>query len=115
MRLTKRHVDAMAAAERRIFHCDFCGYLDLKELLRDDSRFGRGLFRDRFTAFYGLNVGGLTDEFKNRFFEILFDDDFAVGGHPDHARVLNELSTFKRKTGTLVRIPRIVISCSGAS
>jgi hypothetical protein len=86
-------------AEKRIFHCDFCAYLDLKELLGDDSPSARALFRDRFTASYGLNVGGLTDEFKNRFFKILFNEEMIVDGRPDYARILTVLSTFKRKTG----------------
>ncbi|MCG3774676.1 MAG: hypothetical protein JW395_1500 [Nitrospira sp.] len=99
MQLTKRHVDALDAAQERMFHCDFCGYLELKELLRDDSESARELFRNRFTGMYGLNVGGLTDQFKKRFFEILHSDDVMTNGRPGYDRILSELGSYKRKTG----------------
>ena len=100
MQLTQRHVAALDTAEARMFHCDFCGYLDLKELLRDDSASARELFQDRFTGIYGLNVRGLTDAFKKRFFEILFDDKTCGDGQPDYGAILTQLSRFKRKTGS---------------
>lgn len=82
-----------------ILPAEFCTYLDLKELRRDDSDSARDLFRGRFAAYYGFNVGGLTDQFKSRFFEILFSEKVIVNGRPDYAGILEELSTFKRKSG----------------
>jgi hypothetical protein len=72
MELQQRHIDALNTAETMMFHCDFCPYLELKELFPNDGHQARRKFRALFTKYYGLNVGGLTDEFKERFFEILF-------------------------------------------
>ena len=46
-----------------------------------------------------MNVAGLTDAFKDRFFDILFDGSAIVNGKPDFALVLNELSCIQRKKG----------------
>ena len=75
MELTQRHIDALNEAETLMFHTDFCPYLELKELVLDPAPLARRRFRVLFTnyyGYYGLNVGGLTDVFIDRFFQILF-------------------------------------------
>ena len=99
MQLDQKHISALDTAETLIFHCDFCPYLELKELLRDSSTFARRRFRSLFTSYYGLNAAGLTDKFKTRYFEILFDGKVIVNGKPDFDLILTELSEIKRKKG----------------
>ena len=99
MKLDVRQITALQDAESLMFHSDFCPYLELKKLLSEKSASAHGRFRTLFTTFYGLNVGGLTEEFKDRYFEILFAGDFLRNGQPDFASILNELSDIPRRTG----------------
>ena len=99
MQLERRHIDALGLAESLIFHSDFCPYLELKEMLPDASALGRRRFRLLFTRFYNLDNAHLTDEFKARFFEILFAGDVAANGKPAFSRILNELYEIRRKQG----------------
>jgi hypothetical protein len=101
MYLTPRHIEALDKAETLIAPSDFSPYLELKALLPDPSPPARDRFRRRFASFYGLNRGGLTNEFKDRFFEILFDGKVIVEGRPDFASILTELSRIKRRKGDL--------------
>ncbi len=99
MNLEQRHVDALDEAETLVFHSDFCPYLELKELFPDAAPLARRRFRLLFTNYYGLNVGGLTETFKDRFFEILFSGNVVVNDKPDFATILNELCAIPRKKG----------------
>jgi len=97
--LEERHIDALEEAQERMNHCDFCPYLELKTLLRVTSPQAQERFRTLFTKFYGLNLGGLTDDFKKRYFEILFAGKVIANGHPDFSSILHELSLIPRKKG----------------
>lgn len=99
MQLLQKHIEALAEAETLMAHCDFCPYLELKDLLPDASPQARRRFRSLFTKHCGLNVGGLTDAFKDRFFEILFGDNVITDGQPNFAAILNDLSTIPRRQG----------------
>ncbi len=99
MRLEPRHTEALDRAERWMFHSDFCPYLELKALLPDATPDARERFRVLFTAYYGLNVGGLTEEFKDNYFRILFSDSVILDGCPAYSTILKELGGFKRKKG----------------
>jgi hypothetical protein len=99
MHLQQRHINALDKAETLMFHSDFCPYLELKELLPDASSHARRRFRSLFTTYYGLNVGGLTDAFRDRFFEILFGKKVIANGQPAFRPILNELSSIPRKRG----------------
>jgi hypothetical protein len=101
MQLQQLHIDALDQAEKLMFHSDFCPYLELKEMLGDATPVARRRFRSLFISYYVLNVGGLTDAFKDRFFEILFGDTVIVDGEPDFATILNELSLIPRQKGDL--------------
>jgi hypothetical protein len=50
---------------------------------------------------YDLDRGGLTEQFKDRYFEILFGSNVMLNGQPDYAGILNEFSAIKRKQGDL--------------
>jgi len=99
MQLQQKHIDAFDQAETLVFHSNFCPYLELKGMLLDQSPLARKRFRSLFSEFYGMNVAGLTDAFKDRFFEILFDGSAIVDGKPDFFTVLNELCSIRRKKG----------------
>jgi hypothetical protein len=99
MNLQQKHIDALDKAETLMFHSDFCPYLELKEMFPDASPLARHRFRILFTSYYGINAGGLTDVFKDRFFAILFDGNVIVNGQPDFPTILNELSLIPRKKG----------------
>ncbi len=101
MQLKATHIKALDEAEKLISHCDFCPYLDLKALLHDKSPNGRRHFRTLFTHFYGLNVGGLTDAFKDEYFKLLFDGNVVVGGKPSFKSILLKLHRIKRKKGDI--------------
>lgn len=99
MHLEQKHITALDKAEKLIFHCDFCPYLELKALFPDATTHGRARFRSLFTKYYGLNLGGLTDVFKRRFFEILFTENVVVNDQPEFQKILNELRLIPRKQG----------------
>jgi len=99
MQLEQRQIVALDLAERMMFHSDFCPYLGLKTLLLDRNDEARRRFRFLFTTYYGLNVGGLTDEFKNKFFEILISGKVFVNDQPDFSGILDKFSKIKRKKG----------------
>ena len=99
MQLEEKHFKALNEAEALIFHSDFCPYLELKELLGDESQRARDRFRILFTKYYALNTGGLTRQFKERFFDVLFSNQVVVKGQPAFKSILSGLSRFKRRTG----------------
>jgi len=99
MELSREHLEALAFAERNLFHRDFCPYLDLKALLPINDSFSRGRFRELFTDFYQLRRGGLTEEFKDKYFEILFDPP-QLDGRLDVRRIFEELCSVKNWQGS---------------
>ena len=99
MQLDQVHISALRRAEELIFHFDFCPYLALKALLHDNRPEARQRFRSLFMRFYGLNIGGLTEEFMARYFEILHGGNVLIDGRPDFEGILNELGDIKGKRG----------------
>ena len=99
MNLQQKHIDAFNKAETLLFHMDFCPYLELKSLFPIATLQARDQFRSLFINYYGLNVGGLTDVFKDHFFKILFGGKVIVNGLPDFNAILNQLSLIPRKQG----------------
>ncbi|MGA2077274.1 MAG: hypothetical protein ABSH52_27625 [Terriglobia bacterium] len=97
MELDQRHFEALEKAEALMLRSDFCPYLDLKELFRDRSDLGRARCRSLFINFCRLGVGGLTEDFKKKFFEILFSEEVIVNGKPDFFNILNDLSGYERR------------------
>src|SRR5690349_5327296 len=101
MPLQQTHVEAFERAECLLFHSDFCPYFELKKLFTDPSDEGRRRFKGLFRKFYTMNTGGLTDEFSDRFFAIMFNGNVFVSGRPDYESILNELFMIKRRKGDL--------------
>lgn len=99
MQLEPRHITALDKAEKLMFHSDFCPYLDLKAMLRDTAPETRKRFRALFMMFYAFNAGGLTDKFKERFFEILHGSNVLLNKKPDFLGIFKQLSGFKRRNG----------------
>jgi hypothetical protein len=99
MQLEPKHIAALDMAERFMFHSDFCPYLELKALLPDASPEARHRFRILFTSFYGFNMAGITEEFKDKFFHILHDGNVLLKEQPDFIGILDQLSRIKRKKG----------------
>jgi len=99
MPLEPKHIDALDRAERLTFPSDFNPYLELKALLPDATPDARKRFCSLFTSYYGLNSGGITDEFKAKYFEVLFGGNVILNGQPDYAGILNLLYGIKRRKG----------------
>jgi hypothetical protein len=99
MELEQRHIEALDKAENLMLSSDFCPYLDLKELFQERTDFARARFRSLFIDFYRLGAGGLTNDFKDIFFDILFSETVIVKGHPDFSTILTKLSEMKRRKG----------------
>jgi hypothetical protein len=99
MKIEQHHIDAFDKAETLILERDFKGYLQLKELLPDTALAARSRFRILFTNYYGMNTAGLSDAFKDRFFQILFSGLRMTDCRPDFASILNELSLIPGRRG----------------
>lgn len=99
MELTEDKLNAFRRAEGLIAHRDFCPYLELKTLLTDASEVSRARFCSLFSHYYGMNAGGLTDEFKTRYFQILFNELVFANGQPRYGAILEDLSRFPGKNG----------------
>jgi hypothetical protein len=99
MELRETQIKALREAETLMVCCDFCPYLDLKALLKDASPLARRKFEPLFTSYYKLNVGGLTPDFKIRYFNILFDPPLAADGTPDVGAILGQLGELPRRKG----------------
>ena len=93
---TPEQLAALTTAQTLIFHSDFCPYLELKEMLPDQTALARHRFRSLFTSYYNLNIAGLTVAFKDRFFEILFDGQVIIDGQPNYEDILMELYQIPR-------------------
>lgn len=98
MELESRHVEALDKAETWVFCANYCPYLELKSWLADTSPDVRERFQEYFTEYYGLNIGGLTPDFKSKYFEIMFGGDVLVNGQPNYAGILDVLSGFESRT-----------------
>ena len=101
MNLTPVHIAALDKAETQMFHCDFCPYLELKAMLAAGNPLDRDRFQILFHDYYGLGIGGLTPEFEEKFFRLLFGGNVIVNGQPDYGGILRALYKIPRKKGDL--------------
>jgi hypothetical protein len=73
-------------------------YLMLKHLLTKKPAGFQADFRRIFESYYGLNAGGVTDAFKDRYFGLLFG--LEIQGHDDpYTPILMELYAIPRRKG----------------
>jgi hypothetical protein len=73
-------------------------YLELKRLLTDKPGGFQREFRRIFESYFGLNAGGVTDAFKDRYFELLFGLEIQDRDDP-HTPILMELYEIPRRKG----------------
>jgi hypothetical protein len=71
--------------------------LRLRALLRSPKNGGGEEFQKLFTGFYGLNSGGLTEDFKKRYFELLFA--FNPRKTEPYGPLLRDLYPYERRQG----------------
>lgn len=74
-------------------------YLGLKALLREKPKGYKTQFRSTFSKYYGLNAGGVTDNFKDIYFEELFSYQLNENA-PPYADLLTRLHKILRRNGT---------------
>ena len=80
---------------------NFSTYFELRRLLAGGNATDRAEFRRLFTSYFVLNVGGLTEAFKEKYFELLFA--CRPAGHRDpYTSLLRELYHFPRRKGDFV-------------
>jgi hypothetical protein len=96
------HMTLLRKAAEQLERKDVAPYLELRRLLgkRDDD--SRKQFQRIFCRFYGLNAGGLTDDFRRHYFDRLFSLRIAPGAEPPYCELLEELHAFKRRRGDKV-------------
>jgi hypothetical protein len=74
-------------------------YARLRQLLGNDGPQARNTFETEFTAYYGLNAGGVTPRFR----EVYYDRLYALRGKtlddPPYASLLRELYEIPRHKG----------------
>lgn len=99
MPLEDRHIKAFDEAETWIFHSNFCPYLELRAWLKNPTEAARERFRDCYAQYYNMNTAGLTDGFKDKYFDLMFKGDIFLNGQPDYAGLLMTLSRIKSRTG----------------
>jgi hypothetical protein len=99
MQLQQKHIDALDKAEHLMLRVNYCPYLDLKDLLAQNTTHARQQFRKLFASYYSLNAGGLTDEFKNKYFQILHGGRVFKNGKPRYKTIIIRLNKFKRRKG----------------
>lgn len=88
----------LGEATKRLEETNVSPYLMLKNLLIKKPAGFQADFRRIFESYYGLNAGGVTDAFKDRYFELLFG--LEIQGHDDpHAPILMELYEIPRRKG----------------
>ena len=75
---------------------DYRPYICLRKLLPKSDLPSRTAFRKLFTSYYRLNHGGVTDTFRNRYFDLLFDFN-APSSDPDpYSAILSDLYKIPR-------------------
>lgn len=96
--VTEEQYTLLRKAVNFLEHWNYCPYLKLKRLFIDKPAGYQADFRRIFISFYGLNQGGLTDTFRDRYFELLFGLELKDGVDP-YTPILKELHGFERKKG----------------
>lgn len=102
MSLLQLHLDLVSRAAQRLAESDIAPYFALREILARNEKRERRLFRKQFAKYYGLNAAGITDAFKTRYFELLFDLKLDPDIPPPYKELLLELYPIKRRKGDKV-------------
>lgn len=70
MALSPLHLSLLEKPSKALQPTDFEEYFELKRLLSNITPAVRDDFTKRFARYYGLNAGGLTEAFKQKYFEL---------------------------------------------
>jgi hypothetical protein len=95
----ERQVALISQASEMLADKDIAPYFKLRTLLTRQDKKNRTAFKKTFARFYGLNSAGLTDSFKKRYFELLFELDLAQYSTPPYESLLKDLYRIKRRQG----------------
>ena len=87
--------DLLSQASNHLTRKDLAPYFKLRSLLSIRLHDFEPEFKRTFVHHYGMNAGGLTDEFKELFFKLLFD-----------LNVHESLDPYTQNLRTLYKIPR---------
>jgi len=99
MNLLQLQLDLVSQAAQRLAESDIEPYFALREMLARNEKRECRLFREQFAKYYGLNAAGVTDTFKTRYFELLFDLKLHPDIPPPYEQLLLELHPIKRRKG----------------
>lgn len=97
MTTDKTHWDLLGKAAEQIKPTDFADYFELKRLSQQPSK--RHEFQTRFANYYRLHIGGLTDDFKRRYLELLVTWTPPDDERDPYSPLLLELYRFPRRKG----------------
>jgi hypothetical protein len=92
------HWELLAKAAKARKADDFSKYFEIKDLLATKAPEARAKFRRLFTQWYGLNSAGLTDAFRDRYFQLLFAAK-PVGKRDPYSSILLDLYEIPRRKG----------------
>jgi hypothetical protein len=76
----------------------FEGYFELKRLLASNRPSDKQRFEGRFSSYYRLHIGGLTEAFKKRYFEHLHSCR-PIGKKDPYTALLMDLYQIQRRQG----------------
>jgi hypothetical protein len=99
MSLLHLHLDLVSQAAQKLAESGIGPYFALREMLARNEKGERRLFREQFAKYYGLNAAGVTDTFKTRYFELLFELKLDPDIPPPYERLLLELHPIERRQG----------------
>lgn len=99
MSLIQLQLELVAQAALKIKGQDVAPYFKLRDLLRRPGGPDRAAFRKQFERFYGLNAAGLTEAFKSRYFDLLFELKLGPASVPPFEELLRELYPIVRRQG----------------
>ncbi len=97
MSLSEIQLSLLHQASRKLTRVDLAPYVRLRWLLPVKTDEARAEFRKVFAQFYRLGGAGLTEAWKDRYFQLLFD--FKPGEVDPHARLLRDLYKYPRAKG----------------
>ena len=96
VQLQDRHIRALSEAERLIDDSDLSAYLKIKEMFSRCVSRTRGDFESTFARHYGFGAARVIQEFKEKFFSILFGKDVLRNGEPQFEAILESLRIIPR-------------------
>jgi hypothetical protein len=94
---TRYQLDLLGEAVKYLKEEDYAPYLKLKHLLAEKPSGFRLEFRRTFESYYVMGAAGLTEDFKNRFFELLFA--LAIRDDDPYTSLLKDLYEYPRRQG----------------